>query len=208
MTDLNGLVLRATGIGTQIVSALGAQGYGATQGEAADLISKGVVDGNYSTLESLKSWKQAEVVKYVTNCTAVGNTSMMFVVMNNDKWKSLPSDIQKIFTDVSQEFIEKHAEAWNYGDIGGLEYFQQLGDGRQVLTLSQSESDKWVATAVKPMIDAYITAKTAAGLPASEYEAYVNERVAYWNGKTPSADVIKTFMESEVLNWQPTATTK
>lgn len=206
MADLKGMVLRATGIGTQIVQALGAQGYGATQGEVTDLLSKGVVQGNYSTLESLKAYKQADVVKYVTNCTAVGNTSMMFVVMNQAKWNSLPADIQKVFTDVSKEFIENHAKAWNYGDTEGINYFLGLGQDREVITLSQSEIDEWVSVAVQPMIDKYVSEKTAAGLTASEFESYINERVKYWSGQTPSADSVKTYMESEVVNWKATTT--
>jgi TRAP-type C4-dicarboxylate transport system substrate-binding protein len=203
MSDLNGLVLRATGTGTKIVQALGAQGYGASQGEAADLLTKGVVDGNHSTLESLTTWNQAEVVKYVTNCSAVGNTSMMFVVMNKTKWESLPSNIQKIFTDVSKEFIDKHGKAWSYLDEEATRDFLALGGGREVITLSQSEIDNWVAAAAQPLIDAYVSEKSAAGLPASEYETYIKSRVAYWSSRVPSAETTKTFIESEVINWIP-----
>ena len=142
------------------------------------------------------------MVKYVTNCTAVGNTSMMFVVMNKAKWDSLPSDIQKIFTDVSKEFIDRHGKIWNYGDEEGLQYFLDIGQGREVITLSESEIDKWVDAAVKPMIDKYITDKTAAGLPASQYETYIKERVEYWSTRAPSAQETRAFMESEVLNWK------
>jgi TRAP-type C4-dicarboxylate transport system substrate-binding protein len=202
MSDLNGLIIRATGVGAQIVQALGASGYGATQGDTAELLSRGVVDGNHSTLESLKAWSQAEVVKYVTNCQAVGNCSMMFVVMNEDKWNSLPANIQKIFTDVSKDFIEKHGKAWNYGDEEATQYFLDMGNGREVITLSESEIASWITVAVQPMIDKYVADKTALGLAASEFEAYILERVEYWSSRSPSASTTKSFMESEVLNWQ------
>lgn len=202
MSDLNGMVLRATGVGAQIIQSLGAQGYGASQGEAAELLAKGTVDGNHSTLESLKAYKQAELVKYVTNCQAVGNCSMMFVVMNEDKWNSLPDKIQKIITEVSEEFIEKHGKVWNYGDEEATQYFLDFGNGREVINLSQDEINSWIAAAVQPMIDKYITEKMALGLPASEYEEYILERVKYWSSRSPSASTSKSFMESEVLNWQ------
>jgi TRAP-type transport system periplasmic protein len=208
LSDLNGMIIRATGIGSKIVTALGAQPYGATQGEVSELLSKGVVDGNYSTLESLKSWKQGDVVKYVTNCQAVGNTSMMFVVMNSAKWAALPADIQKIFTDVSEDYINKYGMVWNYGDQGGVDYFMSLDHGREQISLTKAETDTWVSLAVKPLIDTYITEKTAAGLNASEYEAYINERVTYWSARVPSTATIKTFVESEVSNWTATTTTK
>ncbi|MDD5190067.1 MAG: TRAP transporter substrate-binding protein [Dehalococcoidales bacterium] len=205
MEDLKGKVIRATGVGTKIVQALGGQGYGGTQGETYELLSKGVVDGNFSTLESLKSYKQADVVKYITNSQAVGNTSMMFVVMNKEKWASLPANIQKIFTDVSKDFIKNHAEVWTYYDQSGIDYFNSLGDGREIITLSKAEQDKWVAAAVKPLIDAYTTDKTAKGLPAADYEKYINERVQYWSTRVPSAETIKNYVETEVTNWTPPA---
>jgi len=202
MEDLKGKIIRATGVGTKIIQALGGQGYGATQGETYELLSKGVVDGNFSTLESLKSYKQADVVKYITNSQVVGNTSMMFVVMNKDKWAALPASIQKIFTDVSKEFIKKHAEVWTYYDQTGVDYFNSLANGREIITLSQSEKDKWVNAAVQPLIEAYKTEKTAKGLPAADYENYVNERVKYWSPRVPSAETIKKTVEAEVVNWQ------
>ncbi len=199
MDDLKGKVIRATGIGTKVVQALGAQGYGASQGEVSELLSKGVVDGSYTPREVLLGWKQADVVKYVTSCTDVGNTTMMFVVMNKDKWNSLPDNLKTIFTRVSEQWIEKHGQVWDYYDKTGLDYFNSLGGGREVIPLSATESKAWVDKAVKPLIDQYIADKTAKGLPAADYEKYLKERVTYWAGKSPTADQcvgwVKTNLE-------------
>jgi len=198
MDDLKGLVIRATGVGARIVEALGAEGYGSSQGEAYELLSKNVVDGSFAPREVLKGWNQADVVQYVTGCYDVGNTTMMFVVMNQDKWDSLPSDIKTIFNDVSEDFIEKHGMVWDYYDQLGIEYFLSLGGGRELIELDGAEMALWVDTAVAPLIDTYITEKTEAGLPAADYEEYIQERVEYWTPRAPSNSEIDSFVEAEL----------
>ena len=93
-----------------IAKALGAEGYAAAQNEAYELMSKGVIDGSIAPREVLLGWKQAEVVKYVTNCFSIGSITTMYLVMNKDKWDALPPDVQQVFTDVSNEYIEYWAK--------------------------------------------------------------------------------------------------
>ena len=198
LDDLKGLVLRSTGVGAKIVEALGGEGYGASQGEAYELMAKGVVDGSFTPREVLKGWKQAEVVKYVTGCYDVGNTTMMFVVMNTDKWNALPSKIQKIFTEVSEEWVEKHGKVWDYYDKVGMDYFLSLGEGREVIELSPAEMSLWVDTSVEPLIEKYISEKTGMGLPAAEYQGYLEEMVGYWAERTPTAEESVSWVKANL----------
>jgi TRAP-type transport system periplasmic protein len=200
LEDLQGLTIRGTGVGVEIVQALGAQGVGKSQSEAYDLLAKGVVDGTFTPRETLKGWSQGEVVKYVTACTDVGNTSVMFVVMNKDKWNSLPSNLQKIITDVSKKMIEKHGKVWSYYDQAAIEYFLGLGEGREVISLSKTEMARWVA-AVKPLVEKAIADRNAKDLPATDIDKYINDRVKYWSSRVPKDSDIKTYVESEVINW-------
>lgn len=197
MEDLKGLVIRSTGVGAAIIEALGAEGYGGSQAEAYELMSKGTVDGSLTPPEVLKGWNQAEVVKYVTGCYDVGYTANMFVVMNKDKWNSLPDDIKEIFTEVSAEWIEKHGKVWTYYDKVGIEYFLTF-DGRELIELSDEEMARWVQ-ATMPLIDEYIEEKTAMGLPAAEYENYLLERTKYWAERTPTEESCVDWVEKEVL---------
>lgn len=201
LEDLQGLVLRSTGVGAAIAEALGATGYAAAQGEAYELMQKGTIDGSVTPPEVLKGWNQAEVVKYVTNCYGVGYTTDMFVVMNLDKWNSLPSDIKKVFTEVSQEWIEKHAKVWVYYDKAGKDYFLTF-DGREWIELSPDEMARWIdaASSVK---DNYMTDKGAMGLPVDNYESYLNERVAYWSARAPSEAECVSWVETELAPLVP-----
>jgi len=201
MEDMKGLVLRSTGNGAKIAEALGAEGYGASQGEAYELMSKGVIDGSVTPPEVLKGWKQAEVVKYVTLCTDVGYTTDMFVVMNNDKWNALPNQYKKIFTEVSEEWADKHGMVWDYYDEVAIDYFLTF-EGREVIELSPEEMARWVEAA-KVVKDVYMEEKGATGLPVDDYEAYLIERASYWAGKAPSAEECVAWVEAEVEPFAP-----
>lgn len=196
LEDLEGLVLRSTGVGAAIAEALGATGYAASQGEAYELMQKGTIDGSVTPPEVLKGWNQAEVVKYVTNCYEVGYTTDMFVVMNSDKWNSLPGDVQEIFNQVSEEWAEKHAKVWVYYDKVGKDYFLTF-EGREWIELSSAEMAKWVEAAGS-VKDNYMAEKSAMGLPVEDYENYLNERASYWAGQSPSEDECVAWVEAEL----------
>ncbi len=197
LEDLRGLVIRSTGVGAKIVEALGAKGYGASQGEAYELMSKGTIDGSFTPREVLKGWKQAEVVKYVTLCYDVGNTTDMFVVINKAKWEGFPSDVKKVFLDVSEEWVEKHGMVWTYYDKVAIEYFLSFPE-RVLIELSANEMARWVRAA-QPLIDEYIQQKSAMGLPAKEYHDYLVARVKYWSEKAPSDEFCVNWVEKELV---------
>jgi TRAP-type C4-dicarboxylate transport system substrate-binding protein len=203
MEDLNGLIIRSTGVGAQIMEALGAEGYGASQGEAYDLMAKGTIDGSFTPREVLKGWNQAEVVKYVTGCYDVGYTADMFVVMNKEKWTALPEDIKTIFTEVSQEWIEKHGMVWDYYDKVGIDYFLTF-EGREVIDLPPAEMARWVEAA-NVVKDKYMEEKAATGLPVADYEAYLNQQVSYWSEKSPTAEESLAWVKAELEPLVPAA---
>jgi len=202
LEDMQGLVLRSTGVGAAIAEALGATGYAAAQGEAYELMSKGTIDGSMTPMEPLLGWNQAEVVNYVTNCYGVGYTTDMFVVMNLDKWNELPGDIQDIFTEVSEEWAEKHAMLWSYYDIAAKEYFLSFS-GKEIIELSADEMARWIdaAAVVK---DTYMTEKAALGLSVDDFEEYLNERADHWSDQAPSDDDYMEWFEDELEPLLPT----
>jgi len=201
MEDMEGLVIRATGVGAFVMEELGATPYSASMGGAFELLQKGTVDGSYEPYEPLVGWGHAEVVKYATNCYEVGYTTDFFIVMNLEKWNSLPSDIQQVFTDVSEEWIEKHAKVWIAYDKMAKDYFLTL-EGREVIELSADEMARWVAAGEVAKAD-YFAELTALGLPAAEYEEYLNERIAYWSALAPSEAECIFWVEQNVIPLVP-----
>ncbi len=174
MADLNGMKIRSTGFSAKVTKALGAIPVAMPQGDTYEALQKGVVSGTFTPIETLKGWRQAEVVKYTTDCPEVGYTTAMFVVMNIDKWNALPEDIKKLFNDLDNEWIEKHGAEWDRLDEEGKAY--SLSKGNEIISLSADETKKWVST-VAPIIDDYSQKADAKGLPGEKAVAEIKKLI-------------------------------
>jgi TRAP-type C4-dicarboxylate transport system substrate-binding protein len=153
LEDLKGMKIRATGLSAKIVEALGGVPVAMPQGDTYEALKKGVVEGTFGPMEVLKGWKQAEVIKYTTECYSVGYTTTFFVVMNLDKWNALPAEIKKVFDEVSDKYTDVHGNVWDSTDQEGRTYTQSLGN--EIISLSDEESARW-RNAVEPVINDYI----------------------------------------------------
>ncbi|MBN1277767.1 MAG: TRAP transporter substrate-binding protein [Deltaproteobacteria bacterium] len=180
LEELKGKKIRATGLSAKVVGALGGAAVGMPQGGTYEALQKGVVEGTFGPIEVLKGWKQGEVIKYTTDCFSVGYTTAMYIAMNKKKWDSMPADVQKVFEEVSREWVAKHAEGWDTADAEGREFSASLGN--QFITLSDQESTRW-AEAVSPVIEEYIKAKEAMGLPAKEYVEFIKASIKKYSKK-------------------------
>jgi len=141
-------------------------------------LQKGVADATFSPSEVLKGWKQAEVVKSTTQCYSVGYTAGFFVVMNLDKWNSLPRDVQAVIEQINKEWVAKYGDAWEKSDVEGLEFSRGLGN--EVIELSKEENARW-ADAVAPVVDEYIKAATEKGLPGKEYVEFIRAKISEYS---------------------------
>jgi TRAP-type C4-dicarboxylate transport system substrate-binding protein len=152
MEDMKGLKFRGHGTSAAVVKALGGTPVPKPMPETYQMLQKGVVDGAVYPLESNKGWKLGEVTKYCTTNFSSAYTTSFFVVMNKDKWKALPADIQKTIQTINQEWAVKHGEAWDSSDEVGLEYFKKQGG--EVISQDKEEAAKW-KKAVAPIIADY-----------------------------------------------------
>ena len=196
LSDIKGLVVRTSGGATSMIKALGATPRAMPMGEAYEALSKGVVEGQFAVPETLKGWKHAEVVNFVS-IPPISTSSCQFVVMNKKKWTALPPDIQKVFTDVSVQFVDYHGYVWNYYDIQGLEYFQSL-PGRELIEIPNAQRAEW-EDAVRGVRENYIKEKTAMGLPAKEYLDYFDGRIKYWDEREPKIAISVKWVEENLL---------
>jgi len=175
LADMKGLKVRATGLSAKIVESLGGTPVAMSQPETYEALSKGVVDATLCPIETLKGWKQGEAIEYVVDSSAIGYTTAMFVVMNKDKWAKLPPDVQKVFTDVSQEWIAKHGEAWDQADQAGREFVSGLK--RQFIQLPEAEQQQW-KTAVKPLLEDYVKKAKEKNLPGDAMLSDIQGEIA------------------------------
>jgi TRAP-type C4-dicarboxylate transport system substrate-binding protein len=166
VADMASMKIRATGLSAKIVTAIGGTPISMSQGETYEALQKGVVDATFCPIETLKGWKQGEVIDYVVDTKAVGYTTSMFAVMNKDKWNALPEDLQQIVNEVSKEWIVKHGEAWDESDRQGEAFVRELG--KKFISLPEAEINSLVG-AMEPVYDEYVKAAEEKGLPGKEF---------------------------------------
>lgn len=170
LEEFKGLKVRSVGTAAKAAEALGGIPVAMGMGGAYEALQKGVVDVHFAPPEVLKGWKHAEVIKYTLQSYSVSYSNAFYVIMNLDKWNSLPTDVQKIFELVSVEWIGKHGKAWDESDVEGLAFSRSLGN--EIIPLSAAESARW-AKAVEPVVDEYIKTMSEKGYPAQDYVNYI-----------------------------------
>lgn len=166
LKDAEGLSCRGTGFSAKIVDLLGGNSIGMPQNDTYEALQKGVVEATLCPIETLKGWKQGEVISYVTKTPAIGYTTAMFVTMNLQRWNSLPPEIKKIFEDVSLEYIDKHGKAWNDADNDAVKMIEEMG--KETIVLTKEETQKWQEK-VRPILDLYADNAEARGLPGKAF---------------------------------------
>jgi TRAP-type C4-dicarboxylate transport system substrate-binding protein len=165
LEELKGMKIRTTGLGTKIVTALGATPVAMTMGETYDALAKGVVDGSIAPISSLAGFRWGEVVKYTTENFGSAYTAAFFVVMNKNTWNGLPPEVQKIIEGVNEEWIKKTGLVWDEYDNMGRDFALKLGN--QIIRLSAEEDELWVKK-VSVTFDDYLKDMEKKGLPGTE----------------------------------------
>jgi TRAP-type C4-dicarboxylate transport system substrate-binding protein len=165
LEDLKGMKVVCHGLSAKVVGALGGTPVAMPMPERYDALQKGVAEGAVNPIESLKGWKLGEVIKYTTENFGSAYSTGFFVVMNKDKWNSLPPDVQKVIDSVNAEWIEKTGKGWDEIDKEGRDF--TLARGNQIIALSKEEDEKW-AKLVRPILDEYVANMKTKNLPGDE----------------------------------------
>jgi TRAP-type C4-dicarboxylate transport system substrate-binding protein len=165
LEDMKGLKFRAHGTSAQVVEALGGTPVPKPMPETYEMLQKGVVDGAVYPMEAAKGWKLGEVTKNCTLAFSAAYTTSFYVVMNKDKWKALPADVQKIIEEINAEWVVKHGQAWDESDEEGKQFFQSKGG--ELIAIDAKESERW-KKAVAPIIDDYVESMKKQGLNGKE----------------------------------------
>ena len=175
LEDMAGLKFRGHGTSALVVKALGGTPVPKPMPETYQMLQKGVVNGAVYPLEANKGWKLGEVTDYATAAFSAAYTTSFFVVMNKDKWDSLPADVQQIISQINVEWAAKHGEAWDTSDMVGIRYF--LDQGGQIIGLDSKESARW-KKAVAPIIEDYIAKSKEKGINGQEIVEFIQAMLA------------------------------
>ncbi len=99
--QLKGLRIRCTGTSTEAVKLIGADPIAMPMADVYEAAQKGTIDALVSPAETLEGWKHNELFSHSTFMPQIYASDFMWVVMNLDKWNSLPDDLKAAFDSVS-----------------------------------------------------------------------------------------------------------
>jgi TRAP-type C4-dicarboxylate transport system substrate-binding protein len=162
LDDLKGLDLRASGGAAAILEAWGANPVGMPMPATVEALQKGVVKGLYSSLEVMKDFKFAETCKYVTITDTV--IYPFAVVMNMDKWNSLPKDVQKVMDDLSVEQAKWTGDYMDNHVKTAIEWSKET-QKVEIIELTKEEKANWDRK-LEFLTTKWIADTSAKGLPA------------------------------------------
>lgn len=164
LKDLKGVPIRAAGAAGKIVEILGGAPIALPMSETPEAIQKGVAKGLLTSFEVLKDLNFAAYLPYgtITNFQVYP----FAVVMNKDKWNSLPEKIKKVFNELGKEqalwtgrYMDNHIqEALGYA---------KKKYGFKLFTLPQQDMDL-AREKLKILIDNWKKRAETKGLPAEK----------------------------------------
>ncbi len=172
LEDLKGLKMRTYGSNAKLMGLLGGVPVAMPMTDVYDALSRGVADGLMSCYEALEGFRIGEQVKYTTENFGTSYTACFVVVMNKDKWNSLPPDVQKVIDDMIPEYIDKYAAMWDEIEKSGRDYMVKRGD--KFTTLSKAEEARWIQKA-QPLFDDYVKRMKDKSLPGAEALKFVRD---------------------------------
>jgi TRAP-type C4-dicarboxylate transport system substrate-binding protein len=162
LEDIKGLDLRASGGAAQILKAWGANQVGMPMSATPEALQKGVVQGLFSSLEVMKDLKFAETCKYVTMTDTV--IYPFAVVMNLERWQTLPPDVQQVMDDLSLEQAEWTGQYMDGHVKKAMDWSLQT-HSVEVMTLDAATQAEWNSR-LQFITDQWITDAQAKGFPA------------------------------------------
>jgi len=163
LKDLKGMEIRAAGTGVKVFELLGASPIGMPQSDVPDALHKKVIQGMASSLEVMKDFNYAEYCRYITMTNLQVVT--FGVVMNLDRWNSLPPDVQKVMDDLCREQAE-----WTgrYVDEHVNEAVRWSKEKYNVEVIKFGPEDEAAKTKLlAPLVDGYIQ-RTGSKVPAAK----------------------------------------
>lgn len=168
--DLKGLKLKTIGgIYDKIAARYGVTPVVIPTPETYEAVQRGIVEGVFWSLVSVKGYRVNELEKYHTLGASFGGNPLVYVI-NEKKWQSLPKDIQEAIAKAGDE-ASKHAGEVNDKEQARLakEFEQQ---GMTLYRLTPEEQKKW-REPLKGIEQEWIDDMEKKGLPGKQvYEEF------------------------------------
>jgi len=177
--DVKGMLLgSAGGIRTDFLECLGARVEFISFVDTYTALQRGVVKGVVFDYESGRDIKLEEVTRYV--CELDTMPGQILLVMNKERYESLPEDIQKVIDEAGDHCVAVFCKEAMEGAEHGKALLEEAGV--EIYRPTESELGDWI-DAVGPVFENYINDMDAKGLPARILLARYEEEVERLGGK-------------------------
>jgi TRAP-type C4-dicarboxylate transport system substrate-binding protein len=165
LQDIKGEKMRVYGIGKEVMTAFGGVPIAMPMSEAYEAIRQGVVSGIMVPCSEMKGFRLIDVCFHHTAADVFA--SPFFVIMNMEKYNSLPADIKKAFDEELAPFWNvEAAKIWDRWEGLGRELIKNT-PGHELVILSPAEKNEWREKA-KSINSSWASALEAKGLPGKK----------------------------------------
>lgn len=163
LDDLKGHKMGAAGPNLPWIKSLGAVPVQAGLTEVYQGLQSGLIDGYVTFSFSALGYKFYEQAKYFTK-VGLGSVILGGVTINNNKWKSLPKEVQDVLEKTGKGYTVAMGEELKRETDDNLKKMQE--HGAIVSELADSEKEKWV-NALPDMPNDYAKKLNDDGLPGT-----------------------------------------
>jgi TRAP-type transport system periplasmic protein len=173
LEDIQGMKVRCLGgNAAKVLKSLGAVPIVIPTGDTYDALRKGIVDGVVAAWDSLETLKWGEILPYTTVSRYAAVGAPGFVIMNKEKWISLPRESQELIDKMSDEYAEKLSRLWDEKDQNTIKKW--TAKKHVSIFLDKEEEKRW-EKAVLRLYESFVKEKSAKGLAAVEALAFCKE---------------------------------
>lgn len=150
LNALKGVKLRTTALYDRFMKGLGAVPVTIPEGEVYTALEGGTVSGFGWPVFGARERGWTKVVRHVIDLPFFGASNVV-AIMNNDKWKALPADVQRRMIEVTAAFEPKVVK--HYDDAEKAEWAQLEKAGVVRYRFSDAENKKYLDTAYNVEFD-------------------------------------------------------
>jgi TRAP-type transport system periplasmic protein len=189
LKDFKGKQLRVPPGQVAWAKALGASPITSAMDETYLALNKGIVDGLFSSDETLKSFRlgEAGVTKYTTVLNLL--SSGFFVVMNKKTWDSLPPDVQKVIDGLSEWASMEMAKGC---DAAGADADTFAREQKHEFITPTPQALEEIYGQIRPLHTAWAADMVAKGKPGNEILQEISAGIKKYAAKLAAKPTAKT----------------
>jgi len=161
IADLKGVKIGIGGMAAKTLEILGGTPIMIMPPDYAMSLERGTIEGIATSIGVIHQFKVLDLVPYHTDADFGMNT--MYLMMNLEKWNSLPTDVQKVINDLEPWLFQETMKAQEGFEQMAVDYAK--GKNHTFVQLTPEQSQTWT-NAAKPIHEQWVADTEAKGLPA------------------------------------------